>query len=169
MKCHPLPSYEELHSLFEYNECNGTLHWKYRDDVRKSWNTKFVGKECGTTVRGRVTLRINTKPYLAHRIIWKMLKGDDPLYIDHIDGNPSNNRLSNLRSVTLEQNQKNRRPTKNNKGVFGLHRSKHSSWVIQIKEGYFGSHKCLGQAIKIRNSLYDKYGYHENHGKIITI
>lgn len=46
---------------------------------------------------------------LAHRVIWKMVYGTEPAEIDHRDGDPSNNRLSNLREATRSQNLANRR------------------------------------------------------------
>lgn len=167
MKPCVLPTTDKLHSLFRYDECSGKLYWKHRPDMNKTWNSRFSGTECGTLSHGRITLRIKRKPYFVHRIIWKMFNGDEPLYIDHIDGNPLNNDIHNLRSVTLGENQKNRRPTKNKNVIFGIRRTDHFSWVIKLKEGYFGAHKCLGKALKTRDMLYKKYGYHVNHGKII--
>lgn len=48
---------------------------------------------------------------VAHRIIWVMEKGDlpDDIQIDHRDGNPWNNRISNLRLASCAQNQWNRK------------------------------------------------------------
>jgi len=53
------------------------------------------------------------KPYslLAHRIVWGLHYGEfapEDRVIDHIDGNPDNNRISNLRVVSHSENQKNR-------------------------------------------------------------
>ena len=51
--------------------------------------------------------------YPAHRVIWKLAYGKDPEnVIDHIDGNPSNNSLKNLRDVPVFINAQNRTRTK---------------------------------------------------------
>lgn len=46
------------------------------------------------------------KLYYIHRLIWETLVGEIPplLTIDHIDGNPANNRLDNLQLVTQSEN-----------------------------------------------------------------
>jgi len=58
---------------------------------------------------GYIQVHINHKTYRAHRVIWEMLKGSIPdgYVIDHIDGNKCNNRISNLRLATAEQNNAN--------------------------------------------------------------
>lgn len=41
---------------------------------------------------------------LAHRVAWRLTYGYWPSEIDHIDGNPSNNKLSNLKEKTHQEN-----------------------------------------------------------------
>ena len=57
---------------------------------------------------GYSSIKVDGKVYLIHRAIgvaFGILNGtDDPRDIDHIDGNPSNNSLSNLRAATRSQN-----------------------------------------------------------------
>jgi hypothetical protein len=70
-----------------------------------------------------IRVSVNGQRYLVHRIIWVLEKGYCPidLEIDHIDGNPFNNRIENLRLATSKQNQRNRSKNINNKtGVHGV-------------------------------------------------
>ena len=66
----------------------------------------------------------NRKSYFAHRVIWALHYGKFPNgVIDHIDGDSSNNRLDNLRSVSQSKNNTNRRvPLGHNcNGIKNLH------------------------------------------------
>ena len=65
-----------------------------------------AGKLAGTRKkRGQIEVRIDGQRYQAHRLIWKMVHGVDPKeQIDHVDMDPGNNRLSNLREATQAQN-----------------------------------------------------------------
>ena len=86
-----LPSRLELLTAFIYDEFTGFLY-------KKSSGKKIGWKDD----RGYVRLRFRGKVYCAHRIIYKMFHGRDPMnkVIDHCDGNPSNNVITNLRCVT---------------------------------------------------------------------
>jgi hypothetical protein len=64
------------------------------------------------------------KTYLAHRVVWALHYDKFPDgVIDHIDGDPSNNRLDNLRSVDQSENNINRRTPlgHNSNGIKNLH------------------------------------------------
>ena len=61
--------------------------------------------------------------YKAHRVVWYLFNGsiDSSLHIDHIDGNPLNNKIENLRLVPPELNSRNRTKNYNNStGVTGI-------------------------------------------------
>lgn len=71
-----------------------------------------------------VDVRFNRKCYKAGRIVWEMFYGEIPngMYIDHLDGNPFNNRIENLDCKTPQGNSTNRRkPNNNSSGVMGVH------------------------------------------------
>lgn len=57
---------------------------------------------------GRVYIHHKNKRYLAHRLAWYFYYGVPPLYpIDHINEDPTDNRICNLRLDTNKQNQQN--------------------------------------------------------------
>jgi hypothetical protein len=60
------------------------------------------------------------KIYCAHRIIWELFNGPIPegMVIDHINGDPWDNRLENLRMVTPKANNQNTKKRKDNKTGF---------------------------------------------------
>lgn len=59
-------------------------------------------------------ITVDRVQYYSHRLAWLYMTGELLKDIDHIDRNPSNNRFSNLRSVTKSQNQHNRIKQYNN-------------------------------------------------------
>ena len=60
------------------------------------------------TVNVRRSKEKRHRPHLAHRVIWECVKGEIPkgMQIDHINGNPSDNSITNLRCVTQSGNQR---------------------------------------------------------------
>lgn len=86
-----------------------------------------------TQSNGYVYLRFNSKLYRAHRLAWFYVTGEWPdLEIDHIDGNRTNNKFSNLRRATTKENARN---TKYRGGVSGYKGVQPSlkKWVARIK------------------------------------
>ena len=72
---------------------------------------------------GANRLNFKSKMYLVHRIIWVLTYGsiDLTLVIDHLDGDPLNNEISNLSLKTHKNNSRNQRQHSNNKtGVTGV-------------------------------------------------
>ena len=108
---------------------------------------------------GYMIVTINSKTYRVQRIIWLWMFGSIPanFFIDHINGNKLDNRLTNLRLATNKQNQENRAAPKNSssglRGV-GWHKS-NGKWIARISHnnqrktiGFFDTKEQAWQAYK---------------------
>ncbi len=73
------------------------------------WNKRLKNVKGGTVRNGYIRYAIGQKFYSAHILVWEAFNGKIPkgYFIDHIDGNRSNNNLDNLRLVTQSENMKN--------------------------------------------------------------
>ena len=111
------------------------------------------------------------KEYKAHRILWKIKYGYDPVGIDHINGNRIDNRLINLREADQLENMKNVCIQKSNtSGFVGVSWNKaKNAWDARIecnKKIYrLGRFKNKEDAIRARKDAEVKHGFHPNHGK----
>ena len=114
IKATPLPSQQELQRVLEYSLVTGKFYWR----VSRGQSTK--GSEAGyVDDRGYNYIRLNGRPYRAHRLAWKLVNGTDPVeQIDHIDGDPTNNAWHNLREATNQQNNSNKGVRRNNTSGF---------------------------------------------------
>lgn len=115
---------------------------------------------------------VDRRPYLVSRLIWKMAYGWDPLYIDHIDHNPGNNRLTNLREVSHQGNQRNRSlNTDNTSGHSGVvwHQAK-KAWRSQIRVNglrvYGVCSVDKNRAVESVLQLREAHNFHLNHGAL---
>ncbi len=101
-----------------------------------------------------------SKTFYLHRLIMGSPKGFD---IDHINGNPLDNRKENLRICTRSQNTMNSgKPKTNTSGYKGVHLSKkHGSYAAAItvnkKIIYLGSFKTAEEAYEVYKAASVKY------------
>lgn len=114
---------EYLKQCLDYNPETGIFTWKERPREHfksllgcNSWNTKYSNKQAGNLSKsGYIQILLGGKLYKAHRIIWFLVHGYFPDRIDHKNGIKYDNRISNLRECTHQQNVHNqRRPQSNN-------------------------------------------------------
>jgi hypothetical protein len=106
---------EQVNTLFHYSD--GEL-------IRISVISKKtkIGDVAGRIgKRGYKYLTFYQKKYYVHRIIWLMHYGTLPKILDHIDGNPLNNRIENLRECSDSENLCNAKIRSNNtSGIKGV-------------------------------------------------
>lgn len=90
----------------------------------KRARTSRLGEAAGfKDARGYIRIKLGSKMYRAHRLAWFWVNGEWPEFqIDHINGILDDNRISNLRDVTIVTNQQNQKTAhKNNKsGLLGV-------------------------------------------------
>lgn len=172
MKKAPLPDQDYLEEIFIFDFDRGVLIWKERDGAPDVWNRSWAGKISGSKSKdGYINVGVNGKLYRAHRLIWKLIYGYDPNFIDHINGDVSDNRLQNLRDVSHQENHKNRNVYKTNtSGVTGVIFNKRlGKWSARI--GVDGKYIHLGVfsdfelAKQARLDAESHYGFHKNHGR----
>ncbi len=123
---------EAVLRLFRYDRTEGKLYWK----ETSKYNTRLTGHEAGwANHQGYRRIGVDGTYYYAHRLVWLIERGEHPTdQIDHINRDKSDNRISNLRSVTDSQNKNNRDMQQNNtSGETGvLYSRKRKKWKAYI-------------------------------------
>ena len=155
MKAKELPPVELLRERLSYDSETGVLAWKiHRHPKRVGVRADYA------TLNGYRKLVIDGSQYYAHRIIWKLSTGEDvgaDIVIDHINNDPRDNRLVNLRAVSRSANTHNIRgknlldaPIK----VAGIFRVREGKWRASICSGgrqtYLGTFDSVEDAITAR-------------------
>ena len=124
-------THERLRELLVYDPKTGKFFWR----VSHGRKVK-VGTEAGTMSLGwRPQIQIDRKRHKTSRLAWLYVHGYLPEnQIDHIDRNPSNNRIDNLREVSQSCNMRNcGNPNNNTSGVKGVRWHKREGrWCAQI-------------------------------------
>ena len=170
-----MPDQSYLRSVLSYDPETGLLTWLGRKgDTRfvRTFNSRFAAKPAFTTlVRGYLQGRIDVRLFYAHRIIWKLMTGEEPDDVDHLNGKRSDNRWANLRNVSRTENMRNRRLSDaNTSGVFGVSKTYWGAWQAKIGDQNrtvtIGSFRTKQEAVAARKSAERKLGYHENHGRV---
>ena len=120
---------KQVKNIFRYE--NGVLYWKKPTSTR----IKSGSKAGCINSNGYMRMGLNGKDIYNHQVIFLYFNGYIPDNIDHIDGNPLNNNIENLRECNQTQNLYNKSMQINNtSGVKGVHwRKDTKKWVAKIQ------------------------------------
>jgi hypothetical protein len=143
-----------------YDRDTGEFRWLSRPEkhfasqrAARAWNSKYAGTRAGTIGPDRrVSIHLSHRLLKAHRLAWLFETGRWPdQQIDHINGNPGDNRIENLREATNTQNQYNRGANKNNtsghKGVcWDKPRGKWRAQIVLDRKSVFLGHYETAEA-----------------------
>ena len=118
---------------FEYEED------KLSRELKTKWN---CCNDLKVNTNGYIKIKINKKIYYLHRVIYKYFNEEWDItdishnnQIDHININPLDNRIENLRVLTHSQNNRNQKKRKNcssqYKGVYW--HKQNNKWLAYIR------------------------------------
>lgn len=178
-----------LRKLLRYEPETGKLFWLPRDEAHflatgdsrgsgwscRAWNAKNANRQAFTAIsNGYPTGAIFGKNFGAHRVAWALYYGAWPeKVIDHINGDPADNRIVNLRDVSSALNQRNSKLNKRNaSGHPGICWDKsRKRWSAEIGGGHYKRHLgrfcALADAISARREAEKALSYHPNHGRVV--
>ena len=145
----------DLKEVLNYSLESGEFTW-----LKANSNRVKVGCIAGTNhIAGYISISLNGKLYLAHRLAYLYVNGCMPIHeIDHVNSVRNDNRWANLRDATHAENIRNTRMfAHNTSGARGVYLRKDTGkWQAQIK--LHGKHISLGcfdtakEASDVRNA-----------------
>lgn len=165
MSAKPLPSLDLLRKNFAYDPESGILI-----------NT-YTGNPINYIKNGYIRFMFMRQSVMAHRVAWSLYHNElapPEMQIDHINGIKNDNRMANLRLVSMVGNMKNKATYKNNTHgypgiMFDGASRRVNQWRAQIqvngKAIKLGSYKCKTAAIFARKRAEIAYGFEQRSGE----
>lgn len=149
--------------IFTYRE--GYIYWKI--STARCIRVGDIANCMGSN--GYLRVNVYKRSYPVHRIIYEMHNGaiEPEMQIDHLDGNPLNNEINNLRAVPVNINQRNRKLScVNTSGVVGVCFNKRKrKWKAYIFREHLGWYKDFVSACEARIvAEVSTGGFHTRHG-----
>lgn len=133
----------ELEKILNYHPETGVFTW------RKPGKGRIWSAVAGNMRKdGYCALRLGGRIYLRHRLVWLFETGEWPRgEIDHLDRTPGNDKFSNLRVVTREQNRYNINSYNRTTGVRGVTPVKKTGkFRARIQNEYIGTFNTIEAA-----------------------
>ncbi|MDD9727198.1 HNH endonuclease signature motif containing protein [Roseovarius sp. SK2] len=174
-----------LRKFLRYEPDTGKLFWRERtpedftdgkqskESKCASWNSQHSGKEAFLNMKkdGHLNGNVRRRSLQAHRVAWAIYYGRWPKHhIDHINGDPADNRIKNLRDVSSTQNMRNcRRFSHNSSGYNGVRWHKRGKkWIaegcLNGRKKHLGSFDDIEDAVAARADFNKNNGFTKRHG-----
>jgi hypothetical protein len=160
--------------FLHYDPDTGLFVWKPRSG-NVSFNSRHAGKPAMTTLDSKGYFKgcLFYRNVWAHRAAHFMAHGEHiPHDIDHINGVRTDNRIENLRAVTVAENRRNAaRRSDNTSGATGVSWMKTKQrWRARFyanggEEHHIGLFHCKEEAERVLRDYRAAHGYHDNHGR----
>lgn len=167
-----LPPQTYLRECFDYSADVKGLIWKKRPEHhfatpinQRQWNTKFAGKRAGSACAFRrakqsvryTAVKLFGELFFEHHLVlaWHGLKCPQHLEVDHIDDDPTNNSMDNLRPVTRSVNcRKAAQPSK--MGVRKIRAQWEARITVEGKRQFLGAFPTYASAVSARRAAAEQ-------------
>jgi hypothetical protein len=165
VRLRPPPAIKRLREALSYDPLNGEFTWR-------EGRGRSVGAPAGTLLHssGHIVIELDGIKYLAHRLAWLLTYDEWPeCLLDHIDRQPANNRIVNLRKASFSENAANSRlridNTSGSRGV-SWHRQR-GKWRAEMQvrgvRVHLGLFSTLSEAERTyRKAQIDAFGEFAN-------
>lgn len=166
---------QRLHTFAKYDAEKG----QFIRTATRSGNlqNQTIGAPIGSPMNGYLTVYLFGVHFRLHNLVWAEEYGWWPDgQIDHIDGDRSNNKISNLRDVTQTLNSRNRAANRNSStGFTGVSFHKRSGKYYAyirlryklVHLGYFFSAEAASNARAAYIAKHPELGFTERHGEVL--
>lgn len=164
-------AYEMLASELRYDKDTGLIYRAPRKSG-VSGHGEPVGylNTSQETGKSYIEIKVYGQTIPAHRIAWTLHYGEPPLMlVDHKNGDGTDNRIDNLRSICIFGNGKNLKMRYDNKlGITGVYLLKNGTYAASIrcerKQIHLGKYRDIFSAACARKAAEVRFGFFENHG-----
>ncbi len=174
---------EQLKVCMTVNFNSGEAKWLRRpreffksDHSWNAWNARFANTPVGCCVVNyekevHVATFLGKSRSLGH-FVWALAHGYYPKVVDHLNGDPCDNRLENLRAVDRFVNAQNKRKTNTRRLPFGIKERKSKKLGIRFEamicvcnhRYYLGAFGTLQEAIDMREFAEWYFDFGPSHG-----
>lgn len=167
------PSWSQ-EDMLSYDPATGVVSWNYEYTPH---GKPIKGLPGCVNNSGYIRIGLNNKDVLAHRIAYRVMTGQevpDGMDIDHINGDRTDNRWTNMRVVSRSQNNMNAKIRADNRsGVKGVTFDKRrGKWSAEIRVNnrkiFLGRFDTIDEAAEKRkhaeSEMFGEYSYERSRG-----